>query len=334
MSDRKTVMISSTVKDLHKHRDQVLKGCHRAGFPSDYIMENLTALDSDAVAVSLKMVEEADIYLGIFAYRYGYVPDGASISITEMEYNRAVELDKPRLIFFIHRKHPVTGADVETGEGAAKLEAFKERVGKDRVAAFFTSPEDLRGHVGEALNALRKQLEGDAPKDAKAIAHGFHRGTVIPEPPEPYRAHPYTLTQTRDLVGRRDELNAMTDWVATPGSPAFGATVFCFVAIGGMGKSAVTWKWFQDIATEEMRPLAGRLWWSFYETDATFENFLTRALCYVSGRSEDEVQALSWPDREAELLRHLSGQPFLLVLDGLERILTRVSPNGRQLARR
>ena len=47
------------------------------------------------------MVDEADVYVGVFAYRYGYVPEGHDISITEMEYNRAVELDKPRLIFFM-----------------------------------------------------------------------------------------------------------------------------------------------------------------------------------------------------------------------------------------
>ena len=75
-----------------------------------------------------------------------------------------------------------------------------------------------------------------------------------------------------------------------PALTSFGARVFCFVAIGGMGKSALTWKWFNQIAPNEMKPLAGRMWWSFYESDATFENFMNRALCYVSGQSEDEVR--------------------------------------------
>ena len=63
------------------------------------MMEHLTALNADAIDASLQMVERADVYLGIFANRYGYVPDGHGISITEMEYDRAVELNKPRLIF-------------------------------------------------------------------------------------------------------------------------------------------------------------------------------------------------------------------------------------------
>ncbi len=316
-----TVMISSTARDLPEHREQARLGCQRAGLPAAQIMENLTALNASPVKASLKVVEKADIYVGIFAQRYGYIPKGKDFSITEMEYNHAVELNKPRLIFFSHKEHTFTEDHFEIGEGAVKLKAPKARIGEERVAAFFKSPEDLRGHVGEALRALRKDLESDEPKDSKSDARSLHRFTTVPEPPNPYIAHPYTLSQTRDLVGRQEELNALTDWVATPGSKPYGSTIFCFVAIGGMGKSALTWKWFQDIAPEEMKPLTGQMWWSFYESDAGFENFLNRALCYASDRAEDEVRKLAWQDRENELLRHLTEKPYLLVLDGLERIL-------------
>ena len=59
------------------------------------MMEHLPASDRDAIAESLRIVDEATIYLGIFAHRYGYIPKGNSISITEMEYNRAVERGIP-----------------------------------------------------------------------------------------------------------------------------------------------------------------------------------------------------------------------------------------------
>jgi tetratricopeptide (TPR) repeat protein len=322
MMDRKVVMISSTARDLPEHREQVRLACERAGFEPREMMEHLTALDTDAVDISLRMVDQADVYIGIFAYRYGYVPDGHNLSITEMEYNRAVDKDKARLIFFIHEDHPVTGRDVETGAGAAKLEALKTRIGKQRVAAYFTSPQDLRGHVVEALTALSKQLDAtDTGEPGLSAAARLHRRTAIPVPPAPYVAHPYTLLHVHDLVGRQAELNWLTDWVTDPASAAFGARLFCFVAIGGMGKSALTWKWFQQIAPQEMHPLAGRLWWSFYESDASFENFGIRALCYVSGQSEETVRVLPRPDREAHLLAILDAQPFLVVLDGLERML-------------
>jgi uncharacterized protein HemY len=315
-------MISSTARDLPDHRGGIRDACERAGF-EPRMMEKLPALDADAIEASLRLVDEADVYVGIFAYRYGYVPDGHDISITEMEYNRAVKRDMPRLIFFIHEDHPVIGRDVETGPGADKLTALKERIGKDRVAGFFKSPGELRGEVIAALTTLTKKFDlaesgGDA---TAAVVAKLHRKTSIPTPPEPYIAHPYTLLQSRDLVGRQAELNALTDWVANPASPAFDARVFCFVAIGGMGKSALTWKWFNQIAPNEMKPLAGRIWWSFYESDADFENFLIRALCYVGGEGEEAVRALPWPEREAQLLRHLNEEPYLFVLDGLERIL-------------
>ncbi len=264
------------------------------------------------------MVDDADVYIGVFAYRYGYVPDGYDISITEMEYNRAVATKTPRLIFFIHEDHPVTGKDVETGDGAAKLTALKDRIGKERVAAFFTSPKDLRAHVVEALTKFSKQPDAEEIDDT---SRAFHRHTSIPIPPTSYIAHPYTLTQVRDLIGRQAELNMLTDWVATPHAAAYHANLFCFVAIGGMGKSAIAWKWFNQIAPEEIRPLAGRLWWSFYESDASFENFLNRSLCYVSGQNEAEIRGLPWHDKEAQLLAILNDEPYLFVLDGLERIL-------------
>src|SRR4051812_13923455 len=91
---KKNVMISSTARDLPDHREQVLDACLRQGmFP--VMMEYLPASDADAIAESLRMVDEADIYLGIFAHRYGYVLKGYDISITEMEYNRAVERGIP-----------------------------------------------------------------------------------------------------------------------------------------------------------------------------------------------------------------------------------------------
>src|ERR671920_2356810 len=85
-----TAMISSTALDLPEHRALVHKACLEAGvFPIG--MEQLPARDATGIAASLEMVEQADIYIGVYAFRYGWVPDGQDISITEMEFDRAVE---------------------------------------------------------------------------------------------------------------------------------------------------------------------------------------------------------------------------------------------------
>jgi tetratricopeptide (TPR) repeat protein len=305
-------MVSSTARDLPQHRKEVLDACLRQGmFPK--MMEQLPASDAEAIAASLKLVDEADIYVGVFAHRYGYVPKENSpqrISITEMEYNHAVERKIPRLIFVMDKAHPITIDDVEQGAGSVKLKAFKERLQTENIVNFFTSPADLRAHV---INSLSQRRVPDLAT--------FHYVSDIPAPPEAFIAHPYTLLQTHRLVGRQPELNLLTDWVAKPDSEVYKAHILNIVAIGGLGKSALTWTWFNDIASQEMKPLAGRMWWSFYESDATFENFVTRALAYVTRRKLDEVQQIPAPERETQLLAALDREPFLVVLDGLERML-------------
>jgi hypothetical protein len=125
-----------------------------------------------------------------------------------MEYDRAVALGKPRLVFFIHQDHDVKRRDVETGPGAAKLAALKDRIGTERVAAFFDSPKDLRAHV---VATLLKEMEGATDSDLTArAAEKMHRRSAIPAPPAPYIAHPYTLLQTHELIGRRRQLTLLT----------------------------------------------------------------------------------------------------------------------------
>ena len=310
-NERKTVMVSSTARDLPEHRKEVMDACLRQGmFP--VMMEHLPASDAEAISASLKMVDEADIYVGVFAYRYGYIPkenNAKQISVTEMEYNRAVERKIPRLIFVMDKSHPITSEDVDI-ENAAKLRAFKDRVQTDNIVNFFKSPADLRAHV---INSLSNYRESDIAQ--------FHYVSDIPQPPESYIAHPYTLLQTYKLIGRQTELNLLTDWITKPNSDVYQAHIFNIIAIGGMGKSALTWKWFNDIAPQEMKPLAGRMWWSFYESDASFENFIIRALAYMSKRSIETVQKIPSSEREAQLLLALDHEPFLFVMDGIERIL-------------
>ncbi len=75
-------------------------------------------------------------------------------------------------------------------------ENLKKRVGEEKVVAFFRSPADLRAHVISSLSIHRERKETE-----------FHYVSDIPKPPEIYIAHPYTLLQTRDLIGRQNELN-------------------------------------------------------------------------------------------------------------------------------
>lgn len=316
-------MISSTAVDLPDHRRQVMNACVRQSF-FPIAMEDLPARDATGIQVSMEMVDQADIYIGVYAWRYGWVPPGSEISITEMEFNRAVERKqrgelKEILIFVMHDEHEILPRSLEADAHAQqKLKRLKERASSGRVRKEFRNSDDLRGLVVEALADFRRRSEAVT---ITRSAETLHASSVIPVAPIPYIAHPYVLLQTKDVVGRQDELNELTDWITDNKLVPAGTRIFTVVAIGGMGKSALTWKWFQDIAAKQLPNLAGCIWWSFYESDAHWDNFLIRALAYTAKMSEDEVRELSSAEREERLLQLLDQRAFLIGLDGLERIL-------------
>lgn len=144
------VMISSTLKDLREHRRGAKEACIDLELVPK-LMENLSARNKGGLAASLELVDCADVYVGIVAHRYGSTVEGDSRSITEMEYDRAVEKNLPRFIFIIDKDARILGRDVEGGKGEEALRRFKERLLKERYVRFFKSPEHLRREISNSL---------------------------------------------------------------------------------------------------------------------------------------------------------------------------------------
>ena len=301
------VVVSSTVRDLEVHRKTLIDACLRLDmFPK--VMEYLPAADLGALEVSLGLIDDADIFIGVYAYRYGTIIPGDTRSIIEHEYDRAVATNVPRFIFLIDSSHSVTIDDIDKGLAADKLAAFKVRVREERVVATFTNADHLRAQVIDSLRHHR------------ALERSTHYLRTLNAPPEPYVAHPYTLLNTGELVGRLDELEELNRWVDQ--RERFNAArLMCVVGIGGMGKSALTWTWFSQKLPLRWPELGGRFWWSFYESDATFENFVSRCLAYVKNWDLDYVSQMTIMDREHALIEALTKRPYLIALDGIERIL-------------
>jgi hypothetical protein len=76
------------------------------------MMEHLTALNTDAIDISLQMVERADVY-GHLCQSLRLRSDGYEISIHDLRDTK----------------------DFETGPNAEKLKILKDRIGKARVVA-------------------------------------------------------------------------------------------------------------------------------------------------------------------------------------------------------
>ncbi len=144
------VFISSTSLDLPEYRRAVTEAILALGlFPSG--METWAVRDESAIALCRRKIDEAEIYLGIYAYRYGWTPDGFSgKSITELEYDWAGERGIPRLRFIMADAHPWPESEKEQGVAQEMLNAFKKRL-KQEVVGFFTTPHDLKAQVIAAL---------------------------------------------------------------------------------------------------------------------------------------------------------------------------------------
>ena len=67
--------------------------------------------------------------------------------------------------------------------------------------------------------------------------------------------------------------------------------------------------------------LAGRLWWSFYESSASMTRFLQELLAYTSGQSMPQIRRVNRTQLADEALAALRRHPYLVVLDGFERLL-------------
>ncbi len=157
------VFISSTYKDLIDYRAATIRAVEGTNYQASK-MEVFGVRPDEPLDACLKEVEESDLFIGIYAHRYGYVPAGSAISITEMEYVHAKRLGKPIYIFIIDEENQPWLLKFMEGEpGKSKLKDFKKRVQKDHVCDYFTTPDDLRAKVANALSrfvvTIRRQDE-------------------------------------------------------------------------------------------------------------------------------------------------------------------------------
>src|SRR5262245_35635446 len=170
------IYISSTFSDLQDYREAVYdilrKTRHDVVAMEDYVAADQRPLDK-----CLADVAACDVYIGIFAWRYGYIPDKdnpTGKSITELEYRKATELGKPCLVFLLSEDTPWLPKfqDISTSEGqqGKLIKALRQELGAERLASFFTSPDHLASLVGAAVGRWEAERRG-APLQALAHVH-------------------------------------------------------------------------------------------------------------------------------------------------------------------
>lgn len=141
------VFLSSTYTDLSAHRDAVQAALRKLG-AVDVSMENFGAREERPLEECVRLVkEESDAFVGIYAHRYGFVPDGHDRSISELEYRAAGDAALPRFIYIVDENHPWRPAFIDRGDSADRLTAFKKSLLKRHMCQTFGTEDQLATKV-------------------------------------------------------------------------------------------------------------------------------------------------------------------------------------------
>ena len=198
------IYISSTVLDLSEYRLAVYQTLRRMGH--DVIaMEDAVTADQRPLDQSTQDVADSNVYVGLFGWRYGYIPQGdnpENRSITELEYRTARTLKIPCLVFLLNEDAPWPRSfmDEVTAEGNSgeRIKALREELKKEHGISVFNTPDELSRQVNEAVT--RVQMEYALSKmynhDTSALPGTEIIGAL------PYLAVPQVTTFTPERIPR------------------------------------------------------------------------------------------------------------------------------------
>lgn len=151
-SSFKSVFLSSTFEDMKEYRkaiiDRIIK---RRMVP--ICMENWGANANKVTSVITDEVKKADIYLGIFGTRYGYVDENTNMSMTEIEYREALASNKPILVYIAKNAKD----DITTGDNSQKMLELLTEIEKERIVYYFNSIDQLGEQVFADLERYIKR---------------------------------------------------------------------------------------------------------------------------------------------------------------------------------
>jgi hypothetical protein len=301
------IFVSSASGALAAYRYAAVDVCHRLRLTPVY-MEEFDPQRPTLEQASQEQVDRSDVFVLLLGHRYGARPPGRELSYTELEYRWAAERPElPLLAFVAAPNFPWPPDDIDRGADADALAQFVAQV-KSRhevkplgeIGAF---REDLLIALSRlaAVPSAVGQGESKAPAKARPTAPAF---LAVP---------PYV--GSAPFTGRAEGLAVLNEWGRS------ADPVMVVEAIGGTGKSALTWQWVQDQAPAVIGGLAGRLWWSFYESSASITRFLQELLAYTSGQPMPQIRRVNRTQLADEALAALRRHPYLVVLDGFERLL-------------
>lgn len=154
----KKVFVGSTYEDLKLYRARVKEAIDELGLEPNMMEDWGLTNRQPPLNFCISKVHESDIYIGIFAHRYGFIPNGQEISITEAEFREAEKLSIECLCFLVHEGYSWPQEHYETADDKKKkkLQDLKNYITDNTMRKVFTTEDHLAQLVKEALEERLK----------------------------------------------------------------------------------------------------------------------------------------------------------------------------------
>ena len=150
--------MSSTLEDLQEYRTSVRRAVQRLQNHADDMIF-WSADEKTPVASSISHVRNTDLLILLVAHRYGHIPENDTRSITEIEFDTAIEQDIPILAFFVESDFPWPPAYIELETDLRdRLDQFKLKVEQSCTRKTFTTTDSLEIAVSQALANYDRRL--------------------------------------------------------------------------------------------------------------------------------------------------------------------------------
>lgn len=168
------VFVSSTYFDLTEYRQRAIEVINRYGC-IPIAMEHFMAKPDEPKVVCADKITECDVFVGIYAHRYGFIPDGDKTAITQQEYVLAKQLKKDCLCFIVAENFPWNPELCEYKK-YNKLQSFIKTIKKENTFVAFTTATDFDAKLASSLHLLLASKE----QIAKSQEPAAKSQTLIP----------------------------------------------------------------------------------------------------------------------------------------------------------
>lgn len=306
--------VSSTFKDLKAHRAHVIRQLRRAKFSVDP-MEDWTADSDEPKKFSQDRLAGCDLCVLLVAFRRGFVPDGETRSITQLEYDAAVKQGVDILPFLLDENEPWPRKFDEL-EKDSELRIWRNHLGEKHGRELFKLDPgsiDMTGALGRWLT----KEQAVQPESLRVKRIEWHKN----KSPYPGLVR-FDENYAPLFFGRDREVADLIDKMSEPGGRAL---LVC--GASGSGKSSVVASGvWQAVVQQGLLPGSSEYLWvriqpSDGETPLDALGLGLKQALKLSARPEFTAKGTTL---RGLLVKHLDqGQELILFVDQLEELFTR-----------